>query len=116
VELFFAEALNIRGVPMISKKGRIEEFVEAVKSKKSQEVIELANREATKADLLVLKKRNSAKIDDLQAYSRQLKQLIKFHRYVIKPRHRVKTTYNLYMTHWGIQSRKDLAGGFGNRI
>lgn len=86
---------------MISKKGSIEEFVEAVKRKKSQEVIELANREATKADLLVLKKRNPEKTEDLQAYSRQLKQLITFHRYVIKPRHRIKTTYNLYMTYWG---------------
>lgn len=86
---------------MISKKLSIEEFVEAVKEKNTQEVIEIAIQEATKADRLALKKRKQAKIDDLKTYSRQLRRLINYHRYVTKPRPHKKTTYNLYMKYWG---------------
>jgi hypothetical protein len=86
---------------MISKKCSIEEFVEAVKGTNAQEVIALANREATKADRLALKKRKQSKIDDLQTYSRQLKRLINYHRYVTKPQPHKKITYNLYMKYWG---------------
>jgi hypothetical protein len=88
-------------VPMISKNFSIEEFVEAVKGKSAQKVITLANKEATKADRLALKKRKQLKIVELQTYSRQLKRLINYHRYVSKPRPLNKTTYNLYMKHWG---------------
>ena len=42
---------------MISKKFDIEEFVEVVKGKDSQEVIALAVEEATKADRMVMKTR-----------------------------------------------------------
>lgn len=86
---------------MISKKFHIEEFVEAVKGKDSQEVIALAIEEATRADRKVMKTRKQGKTEKLQAYSRQLKRLINYHRYVMKPRHRTKTTYNLYMKYWG---------------
>ena len=86
---------------MISKKFDIEEFVEAVKGKDSREVISLAVEEATGADRKVMKTRKQGKTEKLQAYSSQLKQLINYHRYVMKPRHRIKTTYNLYMKHWG---------------
>jgi hypothetical protein len=86
---------------MISKKYSIEEFVNAVKGKDSQEVISLAVEEATKADRKVMKTRKQGKTEKLQVYSRQLKQLINYHRYVMKPRHRIKTTYNLYMKYWG---------------
>lgn len=88
-------------VAMISKKFNIEEFVEAVKGKDSQEVISLAVDEATKADRKVMKTRKQTKTERIQTYSRQLKQLINYHRYVMKPRHRIKTTYNLYMKYWG---------------
>jgi hypothetical protein len=90
---------------MVSKNCSIDEFVEAVKGKSAQEVIELAVREATKADGLVLKNRKQAKTDDLQTYSRQLKRLINYHRYETKPRPHTKTTYNLYMKHWGDPER-----------
>jgi hypothetical protein len=86
---------------MISKKFHIEEFVEAVKGKDSQEVIALAVDEATRADRKVMKTRKQGKTEKLQTYSRQLKRLINYHRYVMKPRHRTKTTYDLYMKYWG---------------
>jgi hypothetical protein len=86
---------------MISKKCSIEAFVEAVKGKVSQEVIALAVEEATKADRKVMKTRKQSKTERLQTYSRQLKQLINYHRYIMKPRRRTKTTYNLYMKYWG---------------
>lgn len=86
---------------MISKKCSIEEFVETVKDKDSQEVIALAIKEATKADRLILKKRKQSKIENFQTYSCQLRQLINYHRYSVKPRRHVKTTYNLYMKYWG---------------
>jgi hypothetical protein len=86
---------------MISEKFKIEEFVNAVKGKDPQEVIIIAIQEATKADRIVLKKRKQSKTEDIQAYSRQLKQLINYHRYSVKPRRHIKTTYNLYMKYWG---------------
>ena len=86
---------------MISKNCSIEAFVEAIKGKETQEIIHLANQEATKADRLVLKKSKKDKIEKYQRYSRQLKALINYHRYVIKPRGNTKITYNLYMRHWG---------------
>ena len=86
---------------MISKKYSIEEFVEAVKDKDSQEVIALAIEEATKADRKVMKKRKQCKIEMIQTYSHQLKRLVNYHRYAVKPRFKIKTTYNLYMKYWG---------------
>jgi hypothetical protein len=86
---------------MISKKCSIEEFVETVKGKDSQEVIALAVKEATKADRLIMKQREQSKIENIQNYSHQLKRLINYHRYVVKPRFHIKTTYNLYMKYWG---------------
>lgn len=86
---------------MISKKCSIDEFVEAVKGKNSQEVIALAVEEATKADRKVMKTRKQGKTEKLQTYSLQLKRLINYHRYVSKPRFHIKTTYNLYMKYWG---------------
>ncbi len=80
---------------------RIEEFVKAVQGKDTYEVINLAVQEATEVDRIVMKKRKKSKIDNFQNYSRQLKQLISYHRYIIKPRRGMKTTYNLYMQYWG---------------
>jgi hypothetical protein len=91
---------------MISKKCSIEAFVDAVKGKGSQEVIALAVEEATKADRKVMKTRKQSKTEKLQAYSRQLKQLIDYHRYVVKPRRPTRTTYNLYIKYWGHPEQK----------
>ena len=90
---------------MISKKFSIEAFVEAVKDKDSREIIALAVEEATKADRKILKTRKQGKAEKLQTYSRQLKRLINYHRYVVKPRYHIKTTYNLYMKYWGHEDR-----------
>jgi hypothetical protein len=86
---------------MISKQCSIEAFVEAVKGNASNEVIALAVDEATKADRKAMKTRKHSKTEKLQTYSGQLKQLINYHRYILKPRRRKKTTYNLYMKYWG---------------
>ena len=86
---------------MISNNCSIEEFVKAVQEKDSYGVINLAVQEATEVDRIVLKKRKKTKISDFQNYSRQLKQLINYHRYIIKPRQGMKTTYKLYMKYWG---------------
>ena len=94
---------------MISKKFDIEEFVEVVKGKDSQEVIALAVEEATKADRMVMKTRKQGKTEKLQTYSRQLKRLINYHRYVMKPSRRTKTTYNLYMKYWGTTDLPDFS-------
>ncbi|BBO81850.1 hypothetical protein DSCO28_24160 [Desulfosarcina ovata subsp. sediminis] len=86
---------------MISKNCSIEEFVKAVKEKEPQEIIYLANQEATKSDRIILKKRKKAKVEQYQNYSRQLKDLINYHRYAVKPRRKTKIIYNLYMKYWG---------------
>ncbi|WP_419658701.1 uncharacterized protein Dvar_75390 [Desulfosarcina variabilis str. Montpellier] len=86
---------------MISKEFKIEEFVNAVKDKDPKEVITLALQESTKADRIVIKKGKQFNIEDIQTYSRQLKQLIDYHRYSVKPRRHIKKTYNLYMKYWG---------------
>ena len=86
---------------MISKECSIEAFARFLKDKDSQTVIAMAVEEATKADRLILKKNQPANMALLQTYSRQLKQLISYHRYAVKPRKKEQTTYNLYMKYWG---------------
>lgn len=84
---------------MISKECCIEAFVEALKDMDSMTVISSAIQEATEADRLFLRKDQLA--DIAANYSKQLKKLINYHRYTIKPNHSEKTTYNLYMKYWG---------------
>lgn len=86
---------------MISKTCSIEAFAAFLKDKDSQTVIAMAVEEATKADRLILKKKQPGKMTLLQTYSIQLKQLISYHRYAVKPRQKEQTTYNLYMKYWG---------------
>ncbi|MBT8339541.1 MAG: hypothetical protein KJP07_05965 [Desulfatitalea sp.] len=90
---------------MISENCTIEEFVKAVKGKDSYEVINLAVQEATEADRMALKIWKDVKNENIQNYSSQLKQLINYHRYMIKPRRKAKTVYNLYMKYWGEQDQ-----------
>ena len=86
---------------MISKAFDIEEFVDVVKCETPQNVISLAIREATKADRKLLKNRNFSEKEELQRYSRQLKRLVNYHRCTVKIRGKERTTYDLYMKHWG---------------
>lgn len=86
---------------MISKACSIEAFAEFLKDKDSQTVIAMAVEEATKADRLILKNHQPANMARLHTYSRQLKQLINYHRYAVKPHQSKQTTYNLYMKYWG---------------
>ena len=86
---------------MISNECSIEAFAEELKDKDSQTVIAMAVQEATEADRLIMKKDKKFIKTDLYNYSRQLKQLINYHRYAVKPHHQKKTTYNLYMRYWG---------------
>lgn len=86
---------------MISSACSIETFVEAVKDQDAMTVIAMAVDEATKADRLVLKNGRQGQNELLRTYSRQLKQLIAYHRYAVKPRRPEKTTYRLYMKYWG---------------
>lgn len=85
---------------MISKDFSIETFVEAVKNRDSNTLITLAIVEATEADRIALRKRKNSKIAKAQTYSRQLKQLIDYHRYCVKFRRQSKT-YNFYEKYWG---------------
>lgn len=86
---------------MISKDCSIEAFAEFLKDKDSQTVIAMAVEEATETDRLILKKSQPTQAASLQTYSRQLKQLISYHRYTVKPRQPRQATYNLYMKYWG---------------
>ena len=89
---------------MISENFSIDEFVETVKGKPIWEVIALANEEATWADRMFLKSNgyNDCQPEDCgQQYSRNLKQLINYMRYTIKPKRSDDLVYDLYIVHWG---------------
>lgn len=89
---------------MISESCAIEEFVEAVQGKGSEEVIELAVEEATTADRLAYhaRRRLNNPLLTCQSYSRHLKRLINYLRYEIKPHRPADRVYQLYRTHWGV--------------
>jgi hypothetical protein len=88
---------------MISKACNIEEFVEAVKGKKAWDVLTLAIEEADRADRLSYRSRRhiEAALCCDPRYARQLKQLINYFRYAVKPRRPASKVYRLYQTHWG---------------
>ncbi len=88
---------------MISSNFSIKTFTESLKNEDSQTVISMAVQEATEADRLILKKQPDFNVTALQDYSRQLKKLINYHRYVVKPRLPKETTYNLYVRYWGAE-------------
>ncbi len=75
---------------MISRECRFSEFVGAVRDKDYFEVIQLAEREATAAERLLLRVRTD---EHHQArcgrdYARRIKRLIDYMRYEVKPRTR----------------------------
>jgi hypothetical protein len=88
---------------MISKACNIEAFVEAVKGKKAWDVLMLAIEEADRADRLSYRSRRhiEATLHCDPHYSRQLKQLINYFRYAVKPRRPESKVYRLYQAHWG---------------
>ena len=89
---------------MISETCSIDEFVAAVKSKESWEVIALAIDEATQADRMAFRnrRRTNGQSFDFKTYSRRLKRLINYLRYEIKPHRPEDRAYALYVAHWGI--------------
>ena len=86
---------------MISKACSIEAFVEAVKDAEVHQVIRMAVEEATSADRLILKARKTSDMEGVRYYSTQLKQLIDYHRFAVKPQRPDSQAYRLYMAHWG---------------
>lgn len=72
---------------MISANCDINDFIEAVRDKDRQEIIHFAIQEATEAERLQLRKQ--AKLEDKNVcgagYAKDLKDLIHYLRYAIKP-------------------------------
>ena len=97
---------------MISANFSIDEFVEAVKDKDIWEVLDLAVDEITWADRIYYHNHRGSEKLLLggQPYSRQLKQLINYLRYEVKPRRPQNKAYRLYVANWGDfdQERRDL--------
>ena len=73
---------------MISKACSIEEFVDAVKGKNAWEVLMMAIEEADRADRMSYRGRRNIEAAQCcdRKYARQLKQLINYFRYTVKPR------------------------------
>jgi hypothetical protein len=88
---------------MISENCSIDEFVETVKGKDTQEVIALAIDEATRADRMVYRtKRSDGPCPNGEAeYSHDLKTLIGYMRYTVKPKRPQDKAYRLYNAYWG---------------
>jgi len=86
---------------MISNRYDIDEFVEKVNGRDRWDVVALAIEEATATDRLCMKASEQADKETVQAYSRQLKQLIDYHRFAAKPKYPQSKAYTLYMAHWG---------------
>jgi DNA-binding HxlR family transcriptional regulator len=88
---------------MISEDCSIEEFVETVKGKETWEVLSLAIDEATRSDRMSFRmhQRTGKALLCCQTYSGQLKQLINYLRYTVKPQRPTSKAYRLYMAHWG---------------
>ena len=95
---------------MVSEIYSIEAFVETVKEMNRDEVILTAIREAEQADRIRIKATLQPEKERLAAYSQQLKQLINYHRFTVKPHRSRITTYNLYMKHWGASSMAPVDG------
>jgi hypothetical protein len=93
---------------MISEKCSIEEFVEKVKGRETWEVLSQAIDEATRADRMFMQTRQHTDqaLLCVQTYARQLKQLINYLRYTVKPRRPKSKAYRLYMAHWGSTDQK----------
>ena len=88
---------------MISENCSIDEFVEAVKDRDVWDVVSLAVDEATQAERLCYRAKRRPD-DDISCnldYSEQLKQLIDYLRFEIKPRRPGNEAYRVYVANWG---------------
>ena len=85
---------------MISKECKLSEFIGAVRGKDHYEVIQLADREATEAERLFLRLKadNVARQCCGRKYAEQIKQLINYMRYEVKPRVRAPGDAQLLAT------------------
>lgn len=88
---------------MISENCSIDEFVEAVKERAAWDVVSLAVDEATQAERRFHRARrcHDDKTCCSRDYSAQLKQLINYLRFAIKPKRPQNRAYRLYMANWG---------------
>ena len=93
---------------MLSNKCLIEEFVEKLNSKSPWEVVATAIDEATQAERHVYKMSQDTEKMLYVNYANQLKQLINYHRFAIKPKRANNKVYNLYMTYWGATEQKPM--------
>jgi hypothetical protein len=93
---------------MISENCSIDEFVETVKNKDDWEVLALALEEANRADRMSLRSKASETPNQNaeKTYSHDLKQLINYMRYSVKPKRPQERAYHLYQTYWGTQSQQ----------
>lgn len=88
---------------MISENCDIDEFVETVKEKDILDVIALAIDETTEAERLFFRSHRQTHMDQRcgEQYARQLKQLINYLRFEIKPKRPESKAYRLYVANWG---------------
>ena len=88
---------------MISENFSIDEFVEAVKDREILDVVSLAVDEATEAERNYYRghRRQPDLSSDSRDYSIELKQLIDYLRFEIKPKRPNDKAYRLYVAHWG---------------
>ena len=94
---------------MISDNCSIEEFVERVKGRETWEVLSKAIDEATRADRMFMQAHHHTDKALIcgQTYSRQLKQLINYLRFTVKPRLPKSKAYRLYMANWGTSDQEN---------
>jgi hypothetical protein len=85
---------------MISKECKFSEFIGAVRDKDPYEVIHLADREATEAERLFLRLKTDSVTRQHcgRQYAEQIKQLIDYMRYEVKPRVRAAGDAQLLAT------------------
>lgn len=88
---------------MISDNCSIDEFVAAVKHRDAWEALTLAIDEVTAAERRSYRNQQygDCEVCCSQDYSVQLKELIDYLRFAIKPKRADNKAYQLYMTHWG---------------
>jgi hypothetical protein len=96
---------KIGGNQMISKTCNINEFIEAVKGKPFSEIIMLANQEATQADRMFFRHRQRDKSKSLfgKEYSEELKYLITYLKYSVKPKISDSHAFKIFFT-GGVQT------------
>jgi hypothetical protein len=77
-----------KGGNVISRECRFLDFIGAVRNKGYFEILDMANREATEAERIMLRRRVDERIRQRcgKEYAERIKQLISYMRYEVKPR------------------------------